>query len=267
MLRNFVDSVIALIDMTAGLPEAAIKLPTHKERLEAIELPLDRIPEEYLDRITFEIMDNPIILDMLEKPNEAHDHIIDQVTLHKLKKNNEGKIINPFTNNPIQLEKIDEKLKQEIETFVTEQEKRVRHIEEQQRQKKEKDQEQAKNLEQRRKELAERISTLVNNQERNLNRSDEEQLKKLMQEFDALDAGNNANNPREIMRRIEFLLEQQEENGPSQENEKKLNKLLRKIDVEGQGRVGLGFFFRSSIRNESAGTGESCASFPSPLLQ
>lgn len=107
-----------------GMFLGVIRPKTFTERLEAIGYPLLDVPDEFCCVGSHELMNVPIKLDH----DKDHDHYVDQTWLHKYwsKDNGKNDRINPFTNLPVRLEPvIDRVCEQKIEAFVTAQEQLV----------------------------------------------------------------------------------------------------------------------------------------------
>lgn len=85
----------------------------NQQRLIKIDFPLENIPEEFLCKITHEIMIKPINLD------NHPDHVVDEENLYLWWKNYKRHNINPFTMSPLRKPiELNAALQNEIEIFI-----------------------------------------------------------------------------------------------------------------------------------------------------
>lgn len=207
----------------------------HAKRLNDINFPHDDIPFDYIDYIfEYEIMDDPIILDS--------QHVMDYNNLKKWWRSSGRHNINPVTNIAYKTLILADNLKNEIDTFVSEQERiheectkaleekllQLQHIRE------EREQERIRKLTictTLRNELSEKI-------EQSIGKVDEATLNDLISQLDRLNKkikkinlGNAYySNLYHIRLRIQHILEKRENHPLTTKDEDKLNMLIQKLD-------------------------------------
>jgi len=208
------------------------------------------IPREYICQISCEIMDNPIRLD--------GRYLIDYKNLEKYWASKDKHNYNPYTVQPFtSLEHLPE-LKQRIVTFVEHREKEfqdaiilIKAQKETEKLEKRRKTEKRKNklidCRNLRDELVEVIGEIT--AKRNLDINDENDLKKLIKRIDKLNLKikllKYPENLRTLRHCIIALIEKQLESGLTENEERKLAKLLDKLDTNNQRPHSVTFSFSS----------------------